>query len=308
MQMWKYISKRLFFGLVTLFALAAITFFLMHAIPGSPFAGETSHVSAAVRDKIVAHYGLDKPTGEQFVIYLKNALKGDFGTSLNRKGMMVSDIIAQGLPVTAKLGACAFCLAVIVGIFLGTVAAFTKRRWVSSAVTFFATFGVSVPGFLFALFLMVIFGVVLDWFPLIGLDSWKHYIMPSMALALGPIANICRLTKSSLQEQLRQDYMVLARSKGTGQVRVIVTHALKNAMIPVVTSAGPLLATLLTGSFVVESLFSIPGIGAEFVSSVSNRDYTMIMALTIMYGAMIIVANILTDIVSATLDPRVRLK
>lgn len=308
MQMWKYISKRLFVGLVTLFALAAITFFLMHAIPGSPFAGETSHVSAAVREKIVAHYGLDKSTGEQFVIYLGNALKGDFGTSLNRKGMMVADIIAQGLPVTAALGACAFCLAIVLGIFLGTVAAFTKKRWISNAVTFFATFGVSVPGFLFALFLMVIFGVVLDWFPLIGLDSWKHYIMPSVALALGPVANICRLTKSSLQEQLRQDYMVLARSKGTSQVRVIMTHALKNAMIPVVTSAGPLLATLLTGSFVVESLFSIPGIGAEFVSSVSNRDYTMIMALTIMYGAMIIVANILTDIISATLDPRVRLK
>ncbi len=308
MQMWKYIAKRLFFGVVTLFALAAITFFLMHMIPGSPFAGETSHVSAAVREKLIEHYGLDKSTGEQFVIYLGNALKGDFGTSLNRKSMMVADIIAEGLPATASLGACAFCLAVILGILLGTVAAFTKHRWVSSAVTFFATVGVSVPGFLFALFLMVLFGVVLNWFPLIGLGSWKNYVMPSIALALGPIANICRLTKSSLQEQLRQDYMVLARSKGTSQIKVIGRHALKNAMIPVVTSAGPLLATLLTGSFVVESLFSIPGIGAEFVNSVSNRDYTLIMALTIMYGAMIIVANILTDIISASIDPRVRLK
>ncbi len=308
MQMWKYILKRLFFGLVTLFALAAITFFLMHEIPGSPFAGETSHVSAAVREKLISHYGLDKSTGEQFVIYLGNALKGDFGTSLNRKGMMVADIISNGLPVTAALGACAFGLAIFVGILLGTVAAFTKRRWVSSCVTFFATVGVSVPGFLFALFLMVIFGLLLDWLPLVGLTSWKHYIMPSIALALGPIANICRLTRSSLQEQLRQDYMVLARSKGTSQIKVIVRHALKNAMIPVVTSAGPLLATLLTGSFVVESMFSIPGIGAEFVNSVSSRDYTMIMALTIMYGAMIIVAGILTDIISAMLDPRVRLK
>lgn len=306
--MSKYILKRLLFGLVTLFALAAITFFLMHMIPGSPFAGETSHVSAAVREKLIEHYGLDKSTGEQFVIYLQNALHGDFGTSLNRKGMLVSDIIAQGLPATASLGACAFCLAIFIGIALGTVAAFSKQRWISSAVTFFATIGVSVPGFLFALFLMVIFGVLLDWFPLVGLDTWKHYIMPSIALALGPMANICRLTRSSLQEQLKQDYMILARSKGTSQLKVILRHALKNAMIPIVTSAGPLLATLLTGSFVVESLFSIPGIGAEFVNSVSSRDYTLIMALTIMYGAMIIIATILTDIISALIDPRVRLK
>ncbi|MCF0151155.1 MAG: ABC transporter permease [Firmicutes bacterium] len=306
--MSKYILKRLLFGVVTLFALAAITFFLMHAIPGSPFAGETSHVPAEIRAKLIEHYGLDKSPTEQFVIYMKNALNGDFGTSLNRKGMLVADIIAMGLPVTAKLGACAFCLAMFMGILLGTIGAFAKHRWVKNAITFFATLGVSVPGFLFALFLMVVFGVLLDWFPLIGLSTWKHYIMPSVALSIGPIANITRLTKSSLSEQLKQDYMILARSKGTGQVLVIIRHALKNAMIPIITSAGPLLATLLTGSFVVESLFSIPGIGAEFVNSVSNRDFTLIMALTIMYGAMIIVANILTDIISAMIDPRIRLK
>ena len=295
--MAKYFGKRLVIGLITLFALATITFFLMHAIPGSPFAGETSKLPANVKEKLVEQYGLDKPVTEQYVRYLQNAVKGDFGTSLNRKGKAVSDIIMAGIPYTASLG-----------ILLGTISAFSKHQWVNNTVAFIATIGVSVPSFLLALLMMILFGVVLHCLPIVGLGTWRHYIMPATALALSPIAMISRLTKTSLTEVMKQDYMVLAKSKGTGQVMVIIRHALKNALVPVVTYAGPLLATLLTGSFVVETLFSVPGIGAEFVTSVSNRDYTMIMALTIFYGAFIIICNIVTDLITALMDPRIRLK
>ncbi len=306
--MGKYIAKRLAIGVVTLFALATITFFLMHVIPGSPFAGETSKLPAAVKEKLIEKYGLDRPLGAQFAAYLKNAVTGDFGTSLNRKGKAVVDIIKTGLPATASLGMVAFVIAITVGVTLGTVAAFSKQRWVSGLVAFIATVGVSVPSFLLALLMMLLFGVVLHWLPIVGLGSWQHYIMPGIALALAPIAMISRLVRTNLMEVMRQDYMVLARSKGTSELMVILRHALKNALVPVITYAGPLIATLLTGSFVIETLFSVPGIGAEFVNSVSNRDYTLIMALTVFYGAFIIVANIVTDLITAAMDPRIRLK
>ena len=306
--MAKYIVKRALIGVVTLFALATITFFMMHIIPGSPFAGETSRLPASVRETLIESYGLDQPLTTQFATYLKNVLHGDFGTSLNRRGRDVVDIVLTGLPATASLGIVAFCIALSVGVFLGTAAAFSKQKWVSGAVAFLSTIGVSVPSFLLALLMMLVFGVLLGWLPIVGLSSWQHYIMPSIALALSPIAMITRLVRTSLMEVMRQDYMVLARSKGTSELKVIIRHALKNALVPVITYAGPLIATLLTGSFVVETLFSVPGIGAEFVNSVSNRDYTLIMALTIFYGSFIIIANIVTDLITAAMDPRIRLK
>lgn len=306
--MGKYITKRIVIGAITLFALATITFFLMHIIPGSPFAGEMSKLPAAVKEMLIESYGLDKPIGEQFIDYLRNAMTGDFGTSLHRKGKLVTDIIISGIGPTAQLGAVAFVIAMTVGITLGTVAAFAKQKWVNTAVAFIATIGISVPSFLLALLMMLLFGVILDWLPIMGLDTWTSFIMPGIALSLSPIAMISRLVKTSLMDVMRQDYMVLARSKGTSELGVIVKHALKNALVPVITYAGPLIATLLTGSFVIESLFSIPGIGAEFVNSVSNRDYTLIMALTIFYGAFIIISNLVTDLVTALIDPRIRLK
>ena len=306
--MGKYVLKRLFMGVVTLFALATITFFLMHAIPGSPFAGETSRLPANIKERLIDQYGLDEPIYIQYFKYLRNAIRGDFGTSLNRRGREVADIILAGIPNSASLGAVAFCIAISVGILLGTVSAFSRQRWVNNTVAVVATIGVSVPSFLLALLMMMLFGVTLRWLPIVGLTSWRHYIMPGVALALAPIAMISRLIKTSLTEVMKQDYMVMARSKGTGQLMVMIRHALKNALIPVVTYAGPLLATLLTGSFVIETLFSVPGIGAEFVMSVSNRDYTMIMALTIFYGTFIIICNIATDLITAVLDPRIRLK
>ncbi len=305
--MAKYILKRILIGVITLLALATITFFLMHIIPGSPFAGETSKLPANVKEKLIAKYGLDQPLVVQYATYLRNAVHGDFGTSLNRKGREVTDIIMGGIGATASLGMVAFIIAMTVGILLGTISAFSKQRWISGIVAVLSTIGVSVPSFLIALLLMLVFGVLLGWLPIVGLSSWRHFIMPGIALALAPIAMIARLVRSSLLEVMRQDYMVLARSKGTPELLVITRHALKNALIPVITYAGPLIATLLTGSFVIETLFSIPGIGAEFVTSVSNRDYTLIMALTIFYGAFIILANIVTDLITAAIDPRIRL-
>ena len=189
----------------------------------------------------------------------------------------------------------AFIIAITVGVTLGIVAAFTKRKWVENLVMFVATIGISVPSFLYAMLLMIVFGVILGWLPIIGLKTPLHYIMPAFSLALYPISMITRLVRSSMKEVMKQDYIVLARSKGTPMIKVILGHALKNCLIPVVTYAGPLLAFLITGSFVIESLFSIPGIGSEFVNSVTNRDYTMIMALTILFGSFIIIVNILTE-------------
>mgnify|MGYP000128594451 CR=1 FL=1 len=306
--MAKYFGKRLVIGLITLFALATITFFLMHAIPGSPFAGETSKLPANVKEKLVEQYGLDKPVTEQYVRYLQNAVKGDFGTSLNRKGKAVSDIIMAGIPYTASLGLAAFFIALAVGILLGTISAFSKHQWVNNTVCFYSNNWCQCAK-LFA-------GAAYD-------DSFRSGASLSSNRRFGHMASLYYAGngtgafsncddfssyKTSLTEVMRQDYMVLAKSKGTGQVMVIIRHALKNALVPVVTYAGPLLATLLTGSFVVETLFSVPGIGAEFVTSVSNRDYTMIMALTIFYGAFIIICNIVTDLITALMDPRIRLK
>ena len=302
--MFKYVLKRIGVGILTLFILATVTFFLMKIIPGSPFAGENTKIPASVQEKLMAKYNLDKPVLEQYVIYMKNAVRGDFGVSTQGKGRSVNDIIAIGMPVTAKLGFVSFVIAMVVGITLGTIAAFTKHKWVDNLVIAIATAGVSIPGFLLALLLMIVFGVWLHIFPIVGLSSWKHYVLPAVSLALAMIA---RLTRSSMMEVMRQDYMVLARSKGSSQLKVIVKHGLKNAMIPVITYAGPLIATLMTGSFVIESLFSVPGIGAEYVTSISNRDYTMIMGLTIFFGAFIIIANIITDILNAVVDPRIKL-
>ena len=305
--MVRYIVKRVAVGIFTLFILATITFFLMHVIPGSPFAGETSNLPANVMQKLEEKYGLDKSTGEQYVAYMKNVVKGDFGVSIYRKGRPITKIIGQGFPNTAKLGLVACLWAIVAGIALGTIAAFTKHKWIASLVIFFSTIGISVPSFLLGVLLMLLFGVTLKVLPFVGLSTPLHYILPALCLSFYPVAVISRLVKSSMQEVMKQDYMILAKSKGTPDRTVIMRHGLKNAMLPVITYVGPMFATLLTGSFVIESLYSIPGIGAEFVNSITNRDYTMIMALTILYGAMIILATLLTDIVNAIVDPRIKL-
>lgn len=305
--MLKYIFKRLLLGAVTLLILATITFFGMHAMPGSPFQQDNKVLSAETYAAMEAKYGLDKPVGEQYVIYLKNALHGDFGESISKKGQQVSDIIVQRFPVTAKLGIIAFGISIVLGIVFGIISALTKHRWVNSLITVMATLGVSIPGFLLAMMMMILFGVKLGWLPIVGLSDWKSYIMPALALSFGSLSTVTRLTRSSLRDVMGSDYITLARSKGTKEIWVIVKHGLKNALLPVITYAGPMFASLITGSLVIETLFSIPGIGKEFTGSISNRDYTLCMGLTIFFGLLVIVMNLVSDIVAAIVDPRIKL-
>ena len=302
----KYIIKRVLIGFVTLFVLASVTFFLMKATPGSPFSlakYKTPEALAAAEAK----YNLDKPLVEQYVIYLKGVAQGNLGESMINTGRSVSYYIKTGFPVTARLGLIAFVLALVGGIALGTGAALSRHKWVNNLCMFVATIGVSVPSFLIAMIMLIVFGVQLHILPFIGLNSPLNYIMPALSLAFYPIAMIARLTRSSMLEVMNQDYIILARSKGTPYKKVVIKHALKNAMLPVVTYAGPMFAFMLTGSFVIESVFSIPGIGRAFVSCITTRDYPIIMGLTIFLGFLVITFNLITDILSAIIDPRIKL-
>ncbi|MBV4067176.1 ABC transporter permease [[Clostridium] innocuum] len=302
----KYIIKRVLIGFVTLFVLASVTFFLMKATPGSPFSlakYKTPEALAAAEAK----YNLDKPLMEQYVIYLKGVAQGNLGESMINTGRSVSYYIKTGFPVTARLGLIAFVLALVGGIALGTGAALSRHKWVNNLCMFVATIGVSVPSFLIAMIMLIVFGVQLHILPFIGLNSPLNYIMPALSLAFYPIAMIARLTRSSMLEVMNQDYIILARSKGTPYKKVVIKHALKNAMLPVVTYAGPMFAFMLTGSFVIESVFSIPGIGSAFVSCITKRDYPIIMGLTIFLGFLVITFNLITDILSAIIDPRIKL-
>ena len=302
----KYIIKRVLIGFVTLFVLASVTFFLMKATPGSPFSlakYKTPEALAAAEAK----YNLDKPLVEQYVIYLKGVAQGNLGESMINTGRSVSYYIKTGFPVTARLGLIAFVLALVGGIALGTGAALSRHKWVNNLCMFVATIGVSVPSFLIAMIMLIVFGVQLHILPFIGLNSPLNYSMPALSLAFYPIAMIARLTRSSMLEVMNQDYIILARSKGTPYKKVVIKHALKNAMLPVVTYAGPMFAFMLTGSFVIESVFSIPGIGSAFVSCITTRDYPIIMGLTIFLGFLVITFNLITDILSAIIDPRIKL-
>ena len=305
--MFKYVLKRVLIGFVTLFVLGSATFFLMKATPGSPVNGERFK-SKEAQELAIIRYGLDRPVFGQYTMYLSNLAHGDLGESYVKEGVYVDKTIADTFPVTARLGGVAFLFALVVGITLGTTAALSKRKWVNNVCMFVATIGVSVPSFLLSMFLIIIFGVELRLLPFVGLRTPANYVLPIIALSLYPISMIARLTRSSMLEVMKQDYIILARSKGTSYKMVVIKHALKNAMLPVVTYAGPAFAFMLTGSFVVETIFSIPGTGKEFVSNISNRDYQMIMGLTLFLGALIITFNIITDIVAAMIDPRIKLK
>lgn len=306
--MLHYIVKRLFAGVLTLFVLVTITFSLMHAIPGGPFSpAEEKKVPKSVLEKVEEKYGLNKPVPVQFLNYLGALARGDLGISFKQEDVTINELIAQGFPVSAKMGALAVILSLGVGIPLGIISAVKRGKWMDWASMIFATIGVSIPSFVLAVLLMFLFSVVLHVLPVYGLDSWKHYILPVAGLAVSPISYITRLMRSSMLEVMRQDYIVTARSKGVTEFFIIVKHALRNAIIPVVTYLGPLVAGLLTGSFVIERLFTIPGIGRYFVSSIGDRDYSVILGMTVFFGAFIIIANLIVDILYAIIDPRVRL-
>ena len=293
-------------GLVSLFALITVTFFLTRLMPGNPF--DISNVNQAVQDRIMSYYGLDQPVHVQFGMYLKNLSHGDLGISYKKVGTTVNQLIMQEAPYTIQIGLLAFIIALILGTIIGIAMAVTRKKGVRGSLMFLTVLGISIPNYVLALLLMLVCGVTLKWFPVVGLGSWKHYILPVTAMTVYPLAQISKLVKSSYSEAMHQDYVIMARAKGISKVRISFVHILKNAMIPVITISGPMVAFLLTGSFVVENIFTIPGIGREFVNSVSNRDYTVIMGLTIFLGIILVLCNLISDIICALVDPRIKLE
>ncbi len=305
--MLNYTIKRLVLSALTIFIVATLTFFLMFLVPGGPFLSEKAP-SKATLEAMNAKYGLDKPVMVQYKNYLMTTLKGDFGVSLKRKGMSINRIIAEKFPVSAKIGGIAVCIALVVGVTIGSVAALNHGKWIDNVLVIFGTLGIAIPGFVSATVFLIFFGVTLGALPTRGLASGLHYIMPCTTLALYPTAFISRLTRSSMLDVLSQDYIKTARAKGVSLFFILFKHALRNAIIPVVTYLGPLLAYILTGNLIIERVFSIPGLGSEFVSSISNRDYPVIMATTIFLAALVVFMNFVVDILYKLVDPRIQLR
>lgn len=306
-MMSSYLIKRIGYALITIFLVATLTFFLMNIIPGGPFLAEKSP-SQEVMDVLNAKYGLDKPVPEQFVNWLTHLVQGDMGTSLKRRGTEVNDIIATGFPVSARLGGMAALLALCIGVPLGSVAALKRGTGLDSTISVVATCGISVPSFVTTTVMMIFFGLTLNILPTMGLSSWQHYVMPVIALAIYPTAYISRLMRSSMLDVLGQDYMRTARAKGLSQNKMLFKHALRNAILPVVTYMGPMVASIMTGSFVVEKILTIPGLGNEFIGSITDRDYPLIMGLTVFLATLMIFMNVLVDIIYKLVDPRIKLK
>ena len=304
--MAKYIGKRLAMGIVSIMALILVTFFLTRLMPGNPF--DIQNVNQAVQDRLLSYYGLDQPIYVQLGMYLKNLVRGDLGISFKKVGMTVNQLIATEAPYTMRLGLMAYAIALTLGTAIGICMAVTRHESVRGGLMVLTVLGVSIPNYVLALMLMLVCGVMLQWFPVVGLTTWRHYVLPVITLTVYPLAQISKLVKSSYTEAMQQDYVIMARAKGLSPMRIAFVHILKNAMIPVVTISGPMIAFLLTGSFVVENIFTIPGIGREFVNSVSNRDYTVIMGLTIFLGTVLVLCNLISDIICAIVDPRIKLE
>jgi len=304
--MIKYIIKRVGAAIITIFLVATITFFMMNMVPGGPFVAE-KNISEQAQNALKEKFGLDKPLGEQYINYMVNAAHGDFGPSLKQRGRNVSTIMFSKFPVSAKLGGISILVALFVGIPLGCVAAVKRGTWIDNAVVVIATGGIAVPSFVLCTVGMYIFGVNLRWLPTFGLTTPIHYILPVFALAAYPIAYITRLMRASMLDVIGQDYIRTAKAKGVSQVVSLFKHALRNAILPVVAYVGPLLAYTLTGSFIVEKIFVIPGLGGQFISSVTTRDYTVIMGTTIFLATLVIIMNTLVDIVYMIIDPRIKL-
>lgn len=302
----KYIIRRLISMIITLVFVASITFFLMHAVPGGPFQSEKA-LPEAVIQALNEKYHLDDPLWKQYLDYMKGVFTFQLGPSFKRVGTTVNDLIIAGFPYSAKLGFFATLAIVALGIPAGIISALKTNKWEDYLVTVLATLGVAVPSFVLGALFIYIFSSKLGWLPSFGLTSWKHYIGPVIALSGFSLAFVARLTRSSVLEVMQQDYIRTARAKGLPEIVVIIKHALKNALIPVVTYLGPMIAAMMTGSFIVEKIFAIPGMGKYFVESVSSRDYTVLMGTTIFYAAFSITMIFLVDIAYGFIDPRIKL-
>lgn len=305
--MIKYVVKRIVLAAITIFVVATITFFLMNMVPGGPFLSEKA-ISPTAKAALEAKYGLDKPLYKQYVTYMTDSLRGDFGESLKQRGRTVSSIIFSKFPVSAKIGICSILISLLVAIPLGCFAALHRGKAIDNIISVISTCGIAVPSFVICTLLMYFLGVKLKILPTFGFTSWKNYIMPVISLSLYPASYIMRLMRSSLLDVLGQDYIRTAKAKGLSQLSSLFKHALRNAILPIITYIGPLTAYTLTGSFIVEKIFTIPGLGGEFIGSIANRDYTVIMGTTIFLAALMVVMNMIVDILYKFIDPRIKFK
>lgn len=304
--MKRYILKRLIMSVVTIWAIITITFILMHSAPGNPFAKE-GKMPPVVYENLQKKYGLDKPKVEQYFIYLKNLLRGDFGDSMKSRVETVNDMISRGFPVSAYLGLQALFIALVFGPALGALAALNQNKFPDYISMVIAIIGISVPSFIMGTVLIQFVARNVGWLPIGGWVGFRSTILPSLSLALMPLAYIARLMRSSMLEVLGQDYIKTAKSKGLSKSTVILKHAVRNAILPIVSVLGTLVSNLVAGSFVVEKIFGIPGLGVFFVKSITNRDYTLIMGTTIFYAIVLTIALLLVDIAYMMVDPRIKL-
>lgn len=300
-----YLVRRVLWIIPVLFAVSIITFALMHAVPGGPWDGEKS-LPAATEARLNAKYGLDQPIPVQYANWVADLVQGDLGPSYKYRDRTVNDIIADGILTTVQLGIQAFLLAVLVGIPLGVISALGHNRWPDYLSTSISILGIATPSFVAAIVLILVFSVLLRWFPTNGWRGPETWVLPTVALALFPIAVIARYTRASMLEVTRKDYIRTAHSKGLRDGAVVSRHMIRNALIPVVTILGPLLAFLVTGSFIIESVFSIPGIGRYYVTAIAQRDYGVLMATTIIYAFAVAFLNLVVDVLYAYIDPRIR--
>lgn len=303
--MTRYLIKRIVMMIVTLFLIALLTFVLMHVVPGGPFTME-KQVPQAVLDALNEKYKLNDPLWKQFVDYIAGLLRFELGPSFKYQGKTVNDFISNGLPYSATLGAVTLVFVLVTSIPMGIVAALKNGKWQDMLLMAIATLSVTIPSFVIATGLMYFFSFKLGWTPTYGVDTWQGYILPMIAMGGYSVSFLARLMRSSLLEVMGQDYIRTARAKGISETRVIVKHALRNALVPVITVLGPTVANLLTGSFVIEKIFAIPGMGGYFVNSVTQRDYTTIMGMTIFYAAFLIAMIFIVDVFYCLIDPRIK--
>jgi len=301
----RYVTRRLLWIIPVLFAVSVITFLLMHAVPGGPWAREKA-LPDAVEARLNAQYGLDQPLYEQYGRWAIAFATGDLGPSYRYQDRTVNDIVADGFWVTVQLGIMAFALAVLVGIPLGILAALGHNRWPDYLTTSISILGVTTPSFVLGILLIVFFSVQLGWFPTGGWEGPEYWVLPTIALAGFPIAVIARYTRASMLEVTRKDYIRTAHSKGVKNQSVVSRHMIRNALIPVVTILGPTLAFLVTGSFIIERVFNIPGMGQFYLNAISTRDYSLLMAMTMLYAFAVAFLNVVVDVLYAYIDPRIR--
>lgn len=308
--MIRYIVRRVLWLIPVMFVVSLVTFTLMHLAPGGPWDREPGarQLPTATVNQLNAKFHLNEPVWKQYLLYMADAVQGDLGPTYRRPSVTVNERLADGLPYSARLGIQALIFALVLGLPLGVIAALRQNSWVDYTALFFATVGIAVPSFVLGIYLIIFLAVGADLFPVAASDwsDWRAWVLPTIALGVTPAAYLARLIRSSMLEALRQDYVRTARAKGLTEQVVVISHVLKNAMIPVWTVLGPIAAGLVTGSFIIENVFSVPGIGRFFVAAIGQRDYSMIMGTTLFYALLVAVGNLLIDVSYGLFDPRIK--